>query len=70
MNVTPELIGRLRRLAASVAKTKKATQTNCGSDKNEETNREELETNAKQTEGSETNSASGSSTGNIYNITT
>lgn len=70
MNVTPEVIGRLRRLAPSVAKTKKVTQPNCGSERNGEANKaEELETNAKQNEESETNSASRSSTGNIYNIT-
>ena len=70
MNVTPEVLGRLKRLAASVAKTRKVTETDGGSENNGETNKKEAEPNAKQNEESETNSAaSGNCTGNTTTIT-
>ena len=63
MNVTPEVLGRLRRLASSVAK-KNVTQRKGGSEKNGETNKEDLERNTNQNVENEANSGSGSSTGN------
>ena len=62
MNVTPEVLSRLRRLASSVAK-RNTTQRKGGSEKNGETNTEQLERSAKPNEENEANSGSGSSTG-------
>ena len=63
MNVTPEVIGRLRRLATSAVK-RKDPQLNGRPDNNGDKNKEELQTNAKQNKDIETNSGGGSSTGN------
>ena len=63
MNVTPEVLSRLRRLASSVTK-KNVAQTKGESEKNGETNKEDLERNTKQNDENEANSGRGSSTGN------
>ena len=63
MNVTPEVLSRLRRLASSVAK-RSVAQRKCGSEKNGETNTEKLERSTKPSEEHESNSGSRGSTGN------
>jgi len=63
MNVTPEVLSRLRRLASSVAK-RNVAQRKGGSEKNGETNTEKLERSTKPSKENEANSGSGSSTGN------
>ena len=63
MNINPEALGRLKRLASS-ARKKNDTQTNSGSHKNGVANKEEgLEPNPKQNKEEETNSGRGSSAG-------
>ena len=63
MNVTPEGLSRLRRLASSITKSHVA-QRKGESEKNEETNKEELESSTKQHEENDANSGNGGSTGN------
>lgn len=61
--MTPEVLSRLRRLASSVSKSHVA-QRKGESEKNGETNKEELENSTKQYEENDANSGNGSSTGN------
>ena len=63
MNVTAEVLSRLRRLASSAAK-KNAAQRKGGSEKDGGTNTEELERGTKPSEENKANSGCGSSTGN------
>lgn len=63
MNVTPEVLSRLRRLASSATK-RNVAQRKSGSEKNGATNTEELERGKKPNEENEANSGSGSPTGN------
>lgn len=63
MNVTPEVLSRLRRLASSAVK-RNVAQRKGGSEKNGGTNTEELERGTKPNEENEANSGSGTSTGN------
>ena len=63
MNVTPEVLSRLKRLASSAAK-KNVAQRKVGCEKNGGTNTEELQRGMKPNEENEANSGSGSSTGN------
>ena len=61
--MTPEVLSRLRRLASSISKSHVA-QREGESEKNEETNKEELESSTKQHEENDANSGNGGSTGN------
>lgn len=61
--MTPEVLSRLRRLASSVSKSHVA-QRKDESEKNGETNKEELENSTKQHEENDSNSGNGGQTGN------
>lgn len=61
--MTPEFLSRLRRLGSSITKSHVA-QRKGESEKNEETNKEELEGSTKQHEENDANSGNGGSTGN------